>query len=175
MAALAVIGAIGTALGLITWTLDRFPSQPPKNSLLRVGLGLNDGTVNNAGGYSPDVWAYDALGNEIGRTTEIWIGRPIIDDGNFDDITIFHVADKERTQSQYILVEGDVSGDLICIAYMTLTWADGGRHGWNGDLGRLCGEKWYPSNVVIGESYKVSSDLMRDETNRKNADNPIPT
>lgn len=157
MTALAVVEGLGTALSLITWGIDRFPEQPPKNSLLRVALGLNDGKVQNAGGLSPNVWAYDALENQIGMTADPWIGRPIIDDGNFDDITIFHKADKERTQSRYINVEADVSGDLICIAYMTLTWADSGKHGWNGDLGKICDQPWYPSHVVIGEDdYEVS-------------------
>ena len=156
------IGLLAGALGIVQFTTDKFiPKGAPTDTKLRVAVGVDStGGLDAAGGPEPDVWLYNTFGVEIGRTSAFWPFRGTIPAGSFADLTIGIYSQYGNQQSPYILVS-PADSNAICVAYMTLTWPDGGQHGWTGDMGQYCGLPWYPSNMDIGTGYKVYITLTR--------------
>ncbi|KAF2834766.1 hypothetical protein M501DRAFT_963863 [Patellaria atrata CBS 101060] len=71
-----------------------------------------------------------------------------IQDGSFLDVEVSHDTEGDTRQAEYLSVSkgGD---DALCIAYITVTWPDGGQRSWMGDVGKKCGSHWYPSHTIV--------------------------
>ncbi|KAF7556137.1 hypothetical protein G7Z17_g1655 [Cylindrodendrum hubeiense] len=149
-AAIEVIGVISGLLGIVSFAQDNFGEADTTTSSVKITVGLDvSGGLDNAGGSLPDVRLFNEAGDFIGISNS----ADAITDGSTGEVKITHEDSSNGQQATYALLSAN--NDAICIAYMTMTWANGDQYGWVGDWGSECGATWYYSNVYVqGTSYK---------------------
>ncbi|KAH6988572.1 hypothetical protein EDB80DRAFT_589168 [Ilyonectria destructans] len=149
-AAIEVIGVISGLLGIVSFAQDNFGEVDTTTSSVKITVGLDvSGGLDNAGGSMPDVRLFNEAGGFIGINN----AGDSITDGSTGEVKITHEDSSNGQQATYALLSAN--NDAICIAYMTMTWANGDQYGWVGDWGSECGATWYYSNVYVqGTSYK---------------------
>ncbi|OCL05722.1 hypothetical protein AOQ84DRAFT_399413 [Glonium stellatum] len=136
-----VIGVVSGLLGILQFGMDNFGSQDTGGSVVRVKVGLDqDGGLSNAGGNVPDIRLFNEVGDFLGAHYD----PGSITDGTDVDVT---VSQTEEQQATYALFSAN--DNAVCIAYVSITWPDGQKYGWEGDWGKQCGATWYYSNVII--------------------------
>ncbi|KAH7140221.1 hypothetical protein B0J13DRAFT_637641 [Dactylonectria estremocensis] len=148
--AIEVIGVISGILGIISFAQDNFGEVDSTTSSVKitVGLDVTDG-LSDAGGSLPDVRLFNEAGDFIGISNS----GDSITDGSTGEVKITHEDASNGQQATYALFSAN--NDAICIAYLTMTWANGDQYGWVGDWGSECGASWYYSNVYVkGTNYK---------------------
>lgn len=166
-----VVGLISSGIGLANFFMEKYKRRGPEFQI-KLGLSPPNGTAHGTefGGKIKDVQAYDAFNRKLGDTgckgtlvlsksltvvptvansSSLAAAKKIRDGG----LWISHLPDKDYgVQVDFMSVEADEK-DALCISWITLTNygnldAAGGL--WNGDIGRACGETWYPGNQIAG-------------------------
>jgi len=54
-------------------------------------------------------------------------------------------------------LDGGKLTNAVCISYAAITWPDGSRYGWLGDIGYLCrgiGAPWYHAYTYVGNLHR---------------------
>ena len=144
--ALALNGAF-LALSMIPLAIEFFPKPYKAKTTVRIGVGLaqesdlGNGTI---GGNIPNIALFDGNGNQIGTSH----GKNTIKSGEFKDIVIKHHDHSYNAPAEYISITSGGT-DQICIAYLAITMASGDKNQFYGDVGKQCGGKWYPSNLLV--------------------------
>ena len=72
----------------------------------------------------------------------------ILKPGNFKGIFIEHIDPSNNEPADYVALASGGT-DAIYIAYLMITWAFGDNFQFFGDVGRMCGGQWYPSNLPV--------------------------
>ena len=124
-------------------------SKDPGDSVVRVAVALNSmGSrgLQEADGMSPSILAFNEDRQHIGDTAW-WENRKIVS-GSYKDI-IVHQWRGRGQQATWLQV--CATNDGLCIPYITQTWSDGTERGWLGDIGHLCNQSWYHSNIIVGD------------------------
>ncbi|KAF6224734.1 hypothetical protein HO133_009927 [Letharia lupina] len=144
--ALALNGAF-LALSMIPLAIDFFPKPYKATTTVRIGVGLaqesdlGNGTI---GGNIPNIALFDGNGNQLGTSH----GKKTIKSGEFKDIVVKHHDHTNNAPAEYISITSGGT-DQICIAYLAITMASGDKNQFYGDVGKQCGGKWYPSNLLV--------------------------
>ena len=144
--ALALNGAF-LALSMIPLAIEFFPKPYKAKTTVRIGVGLaqerdlSNGTI---GGNIPNIALFDGNGNQIGTSQ----GKKTIKSGEFKDIVIKHHDHSYNAPAEYISITSGGT-DQVCIAYLAITMASGDKNQFYGDVGKQCGAKWYPSNLLV--------------------------
>ena len=144
--ALALNGAF-LALSMIPLAYEFFPKPYKATTTVRIGVGLAQGSdLGNGtiGGNIPNIALFDGNGNQLGAKH----GKKTIGGGEFKDITIKHHVHVNNAPAEYISITSGGT-DQICIAYLAITMASGDKNQFYGDVGKQCGGKWYPSNLLV--------------------------
>ncbi|KAH7384496.1 hypothetical protein BKA66DRAFT_608689 [Pyrenochaeta sp. MPI-SDFR-AT-0127] len=115
------------------------------NSILRIGIGLNSSSTESLGGTVPAIKVFNEEKVQIGEAPGSSSNN--VKEGAFTVVPIFHDANHTFQQPTYVELAGGT--DAVCIAYLAQTWADNTQLGWLGDIGKLCGAKWYHSNLYV--------------------------
>ncbi|KAF8538049.1 hypothetical protein BDD12DRAFT_742851 [Trichophaea hybrida] len=98
-------------------------------------------------GNIPGIRLFDNLGYPIGAHRG---SKGRIPEGSYHDIPIVKVGEGVGgRQGEYISVSKG-GNDPLCIAYISLTWPDGLKRAWIGDVGKTCGAQWYYSQTISG-------------------------
>lgn len=162
MAALAVIGLLGSVLGIIQFGMDNFAAPDSNGSKITVAVGLDyKGGLDNAGGDLPDVRLFNEAGGFLGMAAD----PGDVDSGTAVEMIVPHDEDSAQQATYGLFSAND---NAICVAYVTITWPDGNQYGWSGDWGHECGGSWYMSNVFIKGTDIKPTCLWID----KNGDQP---
>jgi len=149
-----VLDVIGLVAGVAFGVIGLLPSANPDplangNSIVRVGVGLQDVTM---GGDVPVVTLFNEKKDQIGEYYDHTNRK--VDAGAFADL----VVDQTAKYQQPTYAQLYTGADAICIAYIGQTWPDGIKRGWLGDMGKICGQKNYFSNLIVstadGSLYK---------------------
>lgn len=137
--ALSVVSGIVTIVGFIQSNLPDGPD--PIGAKMRVAVGLDGNGLSEAGGDRPYVVGFNEVGDAIGLTE----GGDKIGSGSFAEMVLDqNAAGTDATGQQATYLQITPSGDDgICIAYVSITWMDGLKRAWMGDMGEACGYKWY--------------------------------
>ncbi|MCJ1441929.1 MAG: hypothetical protein MMC23_002421 [Stictis urceolatum] len=151
--ALAAITIIATLLPIIL----AFRSAKPAR--YRTGIRITTGGIGydakhnvtvddvNQGGSVPHLKVWNEAGQMVGqwdkgKNKHLAVGDSIA-------YEIDHHPD-HNAQPTYLSVSMH-ENDAICISHIQMTWPDGLRYNWIGDIGYACGAKWYyntiPSNT----------------------------
>lgn len=144
--ALALNGAF-LALSMIPLAIDFFPKQYKATTTVRIGVGLaQESDLGNGtlGGKIPNIALFDGNGNQLGTSH----GKKTIKSGEFKDIVVKHHEHSNNAPAEYISITSGGT-DQICIAYLAITMASGDKNQFYGDVGKQCGGKWYPSNLLV--------------------------
>ncbi len=145
--ALNVVGAIAGVVGIGMMIPGLIPDKDKHEPIVRIAAGLTSNTEDTTSGNTPGVTLYDIMGRMIGSTE----GKAdIIKDGAFTDIKVPFNEGVGTKPAEYIAVT-DGGNDALCIAYISLTNPDGGKHVWYGDIGKACGHPWYHSMLKTGK------------------------
>ena len=140
--ALALNGAF-LALSMIPLAIDFFPKSYKATTTVRIGVGLaqesdlGNGTI---AGNIPNITLFDGNGNQLGKKT--------IKSGELRNIIVKHHDHSNNAPAEYICITSGGT-DQICIAYFAITMASGDKNQFYGDVGKQCGGKWYPSNLLV--------------------------
>ncbi|TPX18802.1 uncharacterized protein E0L32_011481 [Thyridium curvatum] len=146
--------------------LSLFPSPQPMTASVRIAAGSLsfhpeiDGT--STGGDMPNFELYDVRGGLLGRkysnnalVSGAETSNDHVGDGQVRDIEISTTGTPEYIKLGYMNEDSD---DPLCIAYLQVTSARGADFlTWNGEYGKQCGMKWYPSQL----RYPGDSDSFR--------------
>lgn len=144
--ALALNGAF-LALSMIPLAIDFFPKPYKATTTVRIGVGLaqesdlGNGTIK---GNIPSIALFDGNGNQLGTSH----GKKKIKSGEFKDIVVKHHDHSNNAPAEYISITSGGTNQ-ICIAYLAITMASGDKNQFYGDVGKQCGGKWYPSNLLV--------------------------
>ena len=141
------LGVVAGYLGIIGFVEKHLP-QPVglhvanTNSRIYVGMGPEDSTL---GGNVPKITLWDIHGMYMGQNnTSYKVGN-----GGFFDSEIEHTHKAGNRRPDYVMISKD-GIDALCIASVGLTFPDGEKQTWLGDIGARCGMPWYPSEMPIG-------------------------
>ncbi|KAI9712976.1 MAG: hypothetical protein M1812_006723 [Candelaria pacifica] len=129
MAAVSIIGVVGTLITAVGFIQAQFPKSADNDAQVRIAVGLDHGGLQDAGGEEPYTvsvtpWALMKSANKLA----------LIGTGGGMQVTT---------------LESNAAPNGICIAYISLTWSDGQRYGWLGDVGKACGHSWYASEINV--------------------------
>lgn len=96
------------------------------------------------GGQISAVYAFDAENQYIGQAS-----NHLVKSGG--DYTFTIDQSTASLQSGYISVANNNDG--TCIAWITVAQHDGSdsNGAWTGDIGKECGQRWYPSDQKAGK------------------------
>jgi hypothetical protein len=114
------------------------------NTLQRLHSSTADSLL---GGNTPGIRLFDVVGRDLGEARG---SKKTIADGGFKDIEV-KLGDNLQSQAHYISVSKG-GNDALCIAYIGLTWPNGDKRAWYGDVGYSCGGSWYNSQTIVGEN-----------------------
>lgn len=135
---MGVVGLTMGGIGMVPVAKSFIPDKSDRTTTVRIGVGTSTNVADTPGGNTPGVALFDVMGRPVGTAQG---SKKTIADGSFKDIKI--VSDN-GVQSQYISIsKGGI--DALCIAYITVTWPDGGKYLFSGDVGFTCGAHWYAS------------------------------
>jgi len=148
--AAATLNTIGLLLGVVTMVpfLESLtPKQVDLTTTVRIGAGLSTGSKDDTKGNIPGIALFDVMGRSVGTHRG---SKETIDDGGFKDILVEAADGASGRQAEYISISkgGD---DALCVAYISMTWPDGGKRAWLGDVGKACGASWYHSQTITGD------------------------
>ncbi|KAI9642417.1 hypothetical protein NHQ30_009222 [Ciborinia camelliae] len=143
-----VIGILFGAISLLPMLSTTQPDLTAQTSTIRIAAGTSINSKDSTSGNTPGIRLFDVVGRAIGEKAG---SKKKIADGSFADIQIVAPKDVGARQAQYMSV---VSGgnDALCIAYISVTWPDGGQQTWTGDIGKQCGGFWYESQTIMDPS-----------------------
>ena len=146
-----VIGLVLGAVSMAPMLKEMLPEQAAdRKTTVRIGIGTSINHTDSTGGHRPGIRIFDVMGRDIGEARGSSSKGDIIPDGGFKDIVVTSSGDTAGRQAQYISVsKGGI--DAICISYIAVTWPDGQKKAWYGDVGYSCGGHWYNSNTIIGD------------------------
>jgi hypothetical protein len=123
------------------------PDDPSHHTTVRIAAGIyglpDEVDKASTAGNFPDVRLFDKRGEFIGRNKDF----PHVDAGGFKEVYIEHEQKMDGRQSEYLAISA-AGDDAICINYVTITWPDGTSWGFLGDVGTMCGARWYYSDTV---------------------------
>jgi hypothetical protein len=151
---LAIMDVIGFLLDGAMGVLQILPlvDAPAANSQSTVRIAAGLWNSPDLGGDIPGVTVWNDAGKRLGGT-----GPPggEVQAGSFADVVV--QLNEPGAQPTYLRLEGGVNS--ICVAYIGQVWPDGQMRGWLGDMGKLCGWQYYPSDVYVtlpnGTQYTV--------------------
>ena len=180
MGTLAANVAAFALLGMIP-APNLFPAKPPAaSSSVRVAVGLNQPEDNiNLGGAKPGIALFNENGDRIGVSDFTNTGDNI-GTGDTVDITVPSIDPKNDNIATYMTISADDTNEMgqtnpsdICVAYITVTAADGGATqvgatGYRvlGETGKLCDQDWYHSNLPV-QSQVSCSEATRKLVSRE--------
>ncbi len=145
--ALNVVGAITGVVSIGMMIPGLVPEKDDHKPIVRIAAGLSSNIDDSTSGGTPGVTLYDIMGRII-RSTK---GKAdVIKDGAFIDIKVPFAEGVGTKPAEYVAVT-DGGKDALCIAYISLTNPDGGKHVWYGDIGKTCGHQWYHSLLKTGK------------------------
>ncbi|KAF2171356.1 hypothetical protein M409DRAFT_18472 [Zasmidium cellare ATCC 36951] len=130
-----ILTAIGTGLSFVSMLQSNLKSADSGNTKITLACGQVSDDVNDADSISG---SFDArMGNTAYEYT--------------------HDSEYSGQQTPYIKVTGN--NDAICIAWLTVTWADGTDWVWSGGFGRGCGIlPWHYSDAILGNIAHVNDE-----------------
>jgi hypothetical protein len=136
-----VIAFIRSVLTVIPCSMDKFALKDPIESIIRIGVGLNDpepGGLGLAGDDLPDVRLFNDFGKFLGMGTD----PAFIEDGTFVEIRVLQTD--SRRQATYALFSAN---NAVCIAMASVAFPGGTSFGWLGDWALKCEASWYYSDL----------------------------
>jgi hypothetical protein len=145
--ALNYIGFLASgAIGTIPLIKQHFDS--PKTShttTVRIGLGHNATTNAILGGNLPGVSLWNEQGKAIGSSTG---GKPP-SQSSFTDVQISAHPNIGDDSAAYVSINAE-NDDAICVAYVTVSQANGDSSTFTGDVLAKCGATYYESSTTLG-------------------------
>ncbi|CAG8956820.1 hypothetical protein HYFRA_00011209 [Hymenoscyphus fraxineus] len=141
---------IGLILGVVTMAPmleSMLPSKSDRETTIRIGVGTSIKGSDTTGGNIPGIRIFDVMGRDIGEARG---SKSKIADGGFKDIVVTANSEQQGRQAQYVSVSKG-GNDALCISYIAVTWPDGQKKAWYGDVGFQCGGSWYNSQTIIGD------------------------
>ena len=121
--------------------------------MVRIAVGKADG-LSASEGTVLTMFAYNEQKGFIGQYSS-GSGSPTVEAGSFLGFPIDQgVTDDSANKGsgqQPTYLQLIASDNAICIAYIALTWSDGTKRGWVGDVGMACCQNWFHSDVFVGD------------------------
>jgi len=145
----SILQVVGGVIKVITGLYSLWPRSDGPKTTVRIAVGLDGHSLTGAGGSDPKIILFNANYDRFGDNIDVSYytvpsGQPppcepawgSIESGNVKD---YANNQADTKQAQYIkLSMPDDEG--ICIAYVSVTWADGNdAFAWLGDWGLACG------------------------------------
>ena len=145
--ALNYIGFLASgAIGTIPLIKQHFDS--PKTShttTVRIGLGHNAAQNVTSGGNLPGVSLWNEQGKAIGSST----GGKWRSQSSFADVQISAHPNIGDDSAAYVSISAD-NDDAVCVAYVTVSQANGDSSTFTGDVAAKCGATHYESSTTLG-------------------------
>ncbi|KAH9893727.1 hypothetical protein F4778DRAFT_784222 [Xylariomycetidae sp. FL2044] len=142
------LGLLASTLGIISFALNPLTLSPLANR-----------RIKEAGGQYPDIRLFDEFGDFLGGAwapNEPWAIKP--EAGEFGDIPVYqngkmnnigYTGTSKLHQAPYTLFTADI--DDVCVAMASITWPDGTKWHWLGDMSQICDlGDWYLSSIRVG-------------------------
>lgn len=153
---MAVVNAIMlgiTGIFSIPLLKDFFPSSAAKTTFVTIVPGqynpdFLNGT-NQVGGPAPNLALFDANGNRIGFKSGVGHGK--LKSGRAMTIAVVPSDEDNNIPPEYLSISAS-GPDALCIAWVALTGPNDEHWTWNGEIGKACGQPWYPSVQPMGTS-----------------------
>ncbi|KAK7977803.1 hypothetical protein PG988_005293 [Apiospora saccharicola] len=142
-----VIGLLLGVVGMAPMLNSMLPDKSDRETTVRIGVGTSIKGEDTTGGNTPGIRIFDVMGRDLGEARG---SKKVIADGGFKDIVVTASSDKQGRQAQYLSVSKG-GNDALCISYISMTWPDGQKKAWYGDVGYQCGGHWYNSQTLIGD------------------------
>ncbi|KAK8006659.1 hypothetical protein PG991_012956 [Apiospora marii] len=142
-----VIGLLLGVVGMAPMLNSMLPDKSDRETTIRIGVGTSIKGSDTTGGNTPGIRIFDVMGRDLGEARG---SKKVIADGGFKDIVVTASSDKQGRQAQYLSVSKG-GNDALCISYISMTWPDGQKKAWYGDVGYQCGGHWYNSQTLIGD------------------------
>ena len=142
-----IIGFVAGVLGIYSFFDELFPSMPGGDSAaVRVAVGLSktegpDGPLTDPEGVVKSIRIYNNNGDFLAAGPD----DQMINDGEYTDVTL---NQGNKQQAPYVQVRvGD--GEIICLAYVSVTFSDGQKRAWDGTWAQQFGLDWYYSGIFV--------------------------
>lgn len=148
-AVLEVISIVPDAIAVVKWLADKIapPLEASQDTVVRVWIGSQVGSddANNLGGDVPGVSLWDPngalIGSKAGRSKKLR-------QGTHEDITITARENPGNVAAHYLGISaGGI--DALCIAGVTVTFTDGSKTAFSGNIPKSCGAAWANSETQI--------------------------
>jgi hypothetical protein len=96
-------------------------------------------------GDLPGVSLWDEQGEAIGSST----GGGQLKQGNFKDVKIVAHPNVGNVPAAYVSISAS-GDDAVCIAFVTITQANGDSSTFTGDVPAQCGATWFETSINLG-------------------------
>lgn len=158
------IGVISGVVGIYQFLADLFPTSPDSvTATVRVAVGLSgtpdpgnpSDTLNDPAGVLGSVRIYNNNQEFLSESQT----NVEIDDGGFIDMAVEQVITQ---QVPYVQIQG-ADGEDLCIAYTSVTFADGQRRSWDGSWALAYDPLlWFWSGILVSPppSSRINSVLI---------------
>lgn len=142
-----IIGFVSGVLGIYSFIEGLFPGTPDgPSATVRVAVGLSgtegdDGPLTGPDGVVKSVRIYNNNGEFLSASAD----DQNVGDGGYTDFTL---NQGNNQQTPYVQVRsGD--GSNMCLAYLSVTFADGQKRAWDGSWAPQFGLGWYYSGIFV--------------------------
>lgn len=146
-AAFNIIGVVFGIVSMVPMLGSMMPDKSDRETTIRIGVGTSINSTDDTKGDTPGVRIFDVMGRDIGLKAGSLTN---IGDGGVKDIKITASKELGARQAQYTSISKG-GNDALCIAYIAVSWPDGQKKAWYGDVGYPCGGSWYNSQTIIGD------------------------
>ncbi|KAK4219561.1 hypothetical protein QBC37DRAFT_409208 [Rhypophila decipiens] len=160
-----MVDIIGFASGVLTiyaFLEGLFPGQPDgPSATVRVAVGLSgsegpdggpDGPLTSPEGSFKSIRIYNNNGEFLSASPDN-VG---VDDGSYSDVTL---AQQNTQQAPYVQIRvGD--GEIVCLAYVSVTFSDGQKRAWDGTWAQPLGLDWYYSGILVSENDQNTGECI---------------
>ena len=133
------------AFGVVPLIQELFPPPADQTTTIRIQLGQNATQGASLGGNLPGVSLWDEQGEAIGSST----GGGQLPQGNFKDVKIVAHPNVGNVPAAYVSISAS-GDDAVCIAFVTITQANGDSSTFTGDVPAQCGATWFESSITLG-------------------------
>lgn len=146
-----VVGVVSGVVGIYQFLEGLIPGKQENNAVVRIAAGLassrnpddsNSGGLDHPDGEISSVLIY----NNNQELLSVSENNKYIGDGDYHDFTLIQ---DNKQQAPFVQIRG--SADDVCVAYVSATFVDGQKRGWDASWGKAFNMHWYYSGVYPGE------------------------
>lgn len=142
---ICILGAVASAFTILESVFTNLPKG--RSALLPVRAGFHQkGTMGDRIG---SIHSWNNNSDRLGKENNLKFGT--------GDLIEVRVSQESGQQDTYVSLHA--SNDAVCVVYVVTAGAGGDRYTWLDHFGRLCGLRWYPSNVYVSDAEARNQSL----------------